>query len=88
MIWKNIVNLFAQKWDFEKQEYEDYTLPEGASCFEREMDVEVACCQCGKLQEYGNCFTSLEIHTQGGFGYAVCSDCYSQEWERRRKYDD
>ena len=72
----------AFKWNYETQGYDPYELPEGASCFEADMHREVACAECGCPIEFGDCFTSLRIHTKGGFGYAVCPDCYGIEMNR------
>lgn len=51
------------------------------------MKEIVNCPHCGKELEYGNCYTSLEIHTEMGFGYGVCEKCYEEEWNRRRQYE-
>ena len=32
-----------------------------------------------KYEDYGDTYTSLEIHTAMGFGYGVCEDCYEFE---------
>ena len=38
----------------------------------------------GRKVAFGDCYTSREIHTEHGFGYSVCGDCYAREWERER----
>jgi hypothetical protein len=40
-----------------------------------------------KELEYGETYTSKEIHTQIGFGYGVCHDCYEQEWARKEEVE-
>ena len=40
---------------------------------------------------FGSCYTSKEIHTAGGFGYAVCGECYAterikeEEWRKKQR---
>jgi hypothetical protein len=47
------------------------------------MGAIVNCACCGKRLPFGECYTSREIHTGLGFGYAVCGDCYfhKESWE-------
>ena len=75
----------AVKWIPAKHEYEPYDLPDGASCYEEDMDKVVPCAQCGRAVTFGDSYTSLEVHTQIGFGYAVCHECYEAEYERRKE---
>lgn len=70
----------AEKWNPAAGEYVAYELPEGASAFENDMAVEVACAECGLPKTYGECCTSLFIHTFAGMGYAVCADCHEKEF--------
>lgn len=49
---------------------------EGSSCYEADMNKVVSCASCGKKILYGNGYTSHRIHTNMGFGYAVCERCY------------
>lgn len=73
----------AGKWNYETNQYDPYDLPDGASCYEEDMGTVVACAQCGRKVTYGTCYTSFEVQTPHGFGYAVCPECYEKEWERR-----
>lgn len=66
----------AKIWNETKHEYEPYVLPKGASCHETDMDKIVSCACCGKKLKYGETYTSRRIHTELGFGYAVCGECY------------
>lgn len=66
----------ARIWNEQKHEYEPYELPEGSSCYETDMYKIVSCACCGKKIMYGNSYTSHRIHTNAGFGYAVCESCY------------
>ena len=73
---------YAGKWNYEKNTYEPYKLPEGCVLFTPDMELKTACAQCGKTILYGDAFTSKEIHTGMGMGYPVCSKCSEREWDR------
>lgn len=66
----------AQKWIDTKHKYIPYKLPDGASCYEDDMDKEISCCVCGKKIKYGDSFTSRRIHTTAGIGFCECYECY------------
>ena len=78
-----------QKWDPAKQKYQDYFVPEDKKLktYSLDMDEIVNCCQCLKEMRFGDGYTSLEVQTEGGFGYCVCEDCYNAEWVRRNKIE-
>ena len=73
----------VHKWNYEKHIYIPYDLPEGSVLYSYDMDRRVACAQCGKEIIFGDSFTSFEVHSKLGFGYAVCEKCYKQEWKRK-----
>lgn len=75
-----------RKWNYKKHEYELYEVPSDWHCsiYESDMSKTVNCAQCGREIKFGDAYTSNEIHTFMGFGYAVCEECYNEEWERRR----
>ena len=75
----------AQRWNVEKRKYEPCTIPDNASLYETDMNEIVACANCGKLNHFGNYFTSLEIHSSSGMGYSVCAGCHCEEMERQKK---
>lgn len=81
----------AKKWNRKTHKYEDYELPENATLYTADLWSTIACASCGKPVRAADTFTSLEIHTDLGFGYMVCEDCYDKEWlnayyrEQRRK---
>lgn len=81
--------MILNKWNNKTHEYEPYKIPDNWNCktFSLNMNEIVNCPHCGKALEYGNTYTSKEIHTDIGFGYGVCEECYEEEWERRRKYE-
>lgn len=69
------------------RKYRPYVLPEDklkCSLLEERMDKVIACAGCGKPIKFGESFTSLEIHTESGFGFMVCPMCIDQETERAR----
>lgn len=77
----------AQKWNSYHRKYRPYVLPEDelkCSLLEDRMDKVIACAGCGKPVKFGESFTSLEIHTESGFGFMVCHMCIDQETERAR----
>lgn len=55
------------------------------SIYETDMDKIVNCAQCNEELKYSESYTSMEKQTYFGFGYAVCSKCYNEEWIRRRE---
>lgn len=72
------------KWNYKTKSYDEYELPAGAKTY-GENDEVVSCAGCGEKMVCNDGFYSLEIHTNMGFGYLVCADCYLKEWERRKK---
>lgn len=77
--------IIGQKWNYEKHAYDRYILPDGASMYETNMNNVVQCAGCGKYIFFGQCYTSQEIHTESGMGYAVCPECHEAEMKRRFK---
>lgn len=81
------------RWNYDKQIYEPYEVPDNwnVKSFAVDMDEIVNCPHCGQEATFGSCYTSREIHTQSGFGYAVCEKCYNiertreQEWRNKQK---
>ena len=80
--------MILRKWDYERHTYDKIKVPKDWKCtvYCEDMDQVINCPQCGKKLKYGETYTSLEIHSVGGFGYAVCEKCYEKEWKRRKKY--
>ena len=76
--------IIAQRWDPFKNKYDPHMIFDRASAFETDMDKKIQCAECGEVISYGEGFTSLHIHTKGGYGYAVCGKCYEKEIERER----
>ena len=76
-----------QRWNYKIRQYEPYEVPDtwNVSAFCAEMDEIVTCPHCGENIPFGEGYTSREIHTATGMGYAVCESCYEQEWERAKK---
>lgn len=74
-----------RKWNYEKHEYEPYLVStdKKLTLYTEDFEEKINCCQCLKKIKYGESYTSLEVHNSIGLGYAVCSECYKKEWERR-----
>ena len=79
--------MILQKWNGKKHKYEDYKIPNdwNVKTYSKNMEEKINCAQCGKKIAFGDCYTSLEIHTELGFGYGVCEKCYQKEWQRKGK---
>lgn len=80
---------YYRRWDYLDHCYYRVTKPANWKCsiYEVDLDTIVNCIECGKKIKFGDSFTSMEYHTEIGFGYAVCEHCYNKEWERRRSYE-
>ena len=78
--------MILQKWSNRTRCYEDYEVPDNwaVAVTAPTMDTFVDCAGCGKSIPFGAAFTSSEIHTGFGFGYAVCKKCNKEE-ERRKE---
>lgn len=77
----------AQKWDRKTRRYYDYDLPKGACLYSGDMDKVIACARCGQRMLVGDSYTSRQINTTYGFGYAVCKQCYDIEWKEEQEHD-
>ena len=82
----------ANKWDFKKHKYERTQIDDNCSLYETDMEKIVKCPNCNKDVKFGDCYTSKQYHNNIGLGYAVCEDCYNNEWklykENKKKADD
>ena len=67
--------------------YDPYWVPNSwnVRTYSDNMREIVRCPHCGKQLAFGDAYTSLEIHTVFGFGYAVCGGCYEKEVKRKRE---
>jgi hypothetical protein len=75
-----------RKWNYKKHDYEPYEVPDDWKLvlYTDNMDEITTCPHCGKAVEFGETYTSKEIHTETGFGYPVCGNCYEKEWDSYR----
>ena len=78
--------MLLKKWNWKTREYDPYEIPDdwNVKTYSNDMDEIVNCPHCGRKVEFGDTYTSREIHAEHGFGYSVCGDCYAREWERER----
>lgn len=79
------MSIKARKYNVELREYEDVLLPDECRTYEEDMEKMVPCAQCGRLHKYGEMYTSREVHTAYGFGFAVCRECHDGELDRSLK---
>ena len=81
-----------QKWDYSSHSYFSIPItsrePLNIKTYSEDMNEIVNCCQCLKKVKFEDTYTSNEIHTDLGFGFAVCEDCYKEEWKRRKYYEN
>ena len=82
--------MVLRKWNYEKQEYEPYEIPDDWDCrtYCADMEQIVNCPHCGKKLEFGDTYTSRVIHTLYGMGFGVCQKCYEKEWREEKSYKD
>lgn len=71
--------LSVLRWIPKKHKNKKYRLPVGSCLCCDDMDKVVSCASCGQKVKYGDCYTSRQIHTEFGIGFAVCSECYEKE---------
>ena len=53
--------------------------------YSNDMEEIVVCAACGKALKFGDAYTSRKILSNGGFGFAVCEDCYEKEFKEELK---
>ena len=82
-ILNDLCNNSVIKWNPKLHKYEEYNPKFPITMYSDNMELIVFCSQCGKKVKYGETFTSLEVHNNNGFGYAVCGECYNQEYKRK-----
>ena len=77
-----------RRWNYDKQAYEPYEISDEwtVRSYSNDMDEIVNCPHCGRKVTFGECYTSKEIHTECGFGYAVCEECYDMERTREKEW--
>ena len=79
--------MIIKKWNYEKHNYEDKQIPDDWKCktFSNDLEEKINCVNCGKKMVYGDSYTSMEYHTEAGFGYMVCEKCNRKEWVRKNE---
>lgn len=80
--------MLLNKWNYQTHKYDKVEIPDCYNCktYSNNMKELVHCPHCGDEIEIGDSYTSLEYHTEMGFGYAVCEACYELEWKRRKQF--
>jgi hypothetical protein len=76
-----------RKWNPKNHVYESCKVPDSwnVSCYEADMTTIVNCAQCGDELEFGETYTSRQIHTEIGIGFGVCKACYEKEVRAERE---
>ena len=74
-----------RRWDEWREVYAPWLVPaeRKVMIYSDDMDELCACARCGKSVTFGECYTSQQIHTHAGFGYAVCPECHELELAER-----
>ena len=73
-----------KRWNTKTKRYEPHIVPDSWEVTKYSgLGLRCNCASCGVRIKYGQTYTSLEIHDQIGFGFAVCPKCHFQEMERR-----
>lgn len=75
------------KWNFLTKEYDQVEIPNNRniSLYSNDMNQIIQCVNCGKEIRFGDSYTSRQYHSEMGFGYCVCDQCYKKEWELELK---
>lgn len=78
--------MILHRWNHRSRSYDDYEVPDNwaVAVTAPTLDTFVDCAGCGKSIPFGAAFTSAEIHTVSGFGYAVCKKCNGEEVRRAK----
>ncbi len=63
------------------KKYEEYNVPTDWNCplIVLDMEEQINCVSCGKVEWYGNCYTSKLIHNGIWLWHLVCQECYDKE---------
>lgn len=74
-----------RRWDEWLRVYMPWLVPADRKvmAYSGDMDEPCACARCGKRVTFGECYTSFQIHTILGIGYAVCPECHEREMAER-----
>ncbi len=80
--------MILRKWDYRAHAYRAFQSPAvKPALYSEDMELLVDCANCGKELPFGDCYTSKTIHTEIGFGYGVCEDCYAKEIKEYKKWN-
>ena len=82
--------MLVNKWNFKTKEYEKVEISDNRkiSLYSNNMNEIIQCINCGKELIFGDSYTSRRYHTEMGFGYCVCHNCYEEEWELEVAYNN
>lgn len=72
-----------RRWDEWRGVYAPWLASMKVTLYEDDMDAPCNCARCGKRVTFGECYSSHQIHTTFGMGYAVCPECHELELAER-----
>lgn len=74
-----------RKWNDELRIYEEVEIPDDwkIPMLCDDMDEIINCVNCGREVKFGECYTSMRYHTNAGFGYNECPECYEEYLPKR-----
>lgn len=77
-----------RKWNRQKRNYDALMVPSDGTylVYSGHMDTLCNCPHCMKEIAFGDGYTSMEVQTEMGAGYAVCKECYEKEQEREKAW--
>ena len=80
--------MVLRRWNFKTHEYDPFEVPDDrkARVYCSSMTEAVDCAICGRHVMYGDTYTSSAVHDDLGFGYAICRQCHTEEFEKRLKF--
>ena len=74
-----------KKYNEKTKQYEPYSVPDSWHCpLTANFKEAINCASCGQILEFGDGYTSMQIHNDYGFGYTVCEHCHEKEWKEIR----
>lgn len=77
--------MMLQRWNYSTKSYEPFEVPDDRKAvISADAKEIINCACCGREIPYYLSYTSLEIHTSGGIGYAVCDYCHRSEIELKK----
>lgn len=73
--------MILQRWNHKTNEIEEFKVPEdwNVKNYSYNFDEIVNCAWCGVNIPYWGSYTSKELYSLYGGGYAICKSCHKKE---------